>query len=80
LQFFQGRAGLGFLDKYRPKGPRVDFVNVDPLVGAIVESGKATLQELKTVYTLEEALDIFEVIAVGRYNEWLAAKEAEKGR
>jgi hypothetical protein len=32
------------------------------------------------VYTLEEALNIFEVVAVTRYNEWLAHEAASKKR
>lgn len=29
-------------------------------------------------YTLEEAMDLFEIVAVARYNEHLAAKHAER--
>lgn len=56
----------------------MDFPNVDELIGAIVASGKATLNELSTVYTLEDAHDLFEIVSVTRYNEFLAVEEANK--
>jgi hypothetical protein len=55
----------------------VGFPNVDGIIGCIVESGKATLNELKTVYDLEDAMDLFEIIVVGRFNEHLAMKAAK---
>jgi hypothetical protein len=51
---------------------------VDQLIGSIVASKLATLHELNTVYTLEDAYDLFEVVAVTRYNEWLTIQEANK--
>jgi hypothetical protein len=33
---------------------------------------------LKTVYTVEDAYLMWEVIAVDRHNQWLAAEEARK--
>jgi len=33
---------------------------------------------LKTVYSLEDAFDIWEAIAVSKYNEYLAIKHAQK--
>lgn len=51
---------------------------MDGFIGAIVASGKATLNELRTIYTLEEAFDLWEIIAVTRYNEHLAIKHAEQ--
>jgi hypothetical protein len=56
----------------------VDFQNIDGFLGAIIAEGKATLNELKTVYTLEDAFLMWEVIAVTRHNEYLAAKHAMK--
>jgi hypothetical protein len=29
-------------------------------------------------HTLEEVLDMFEIVMTNRYNEWLATKEAER--
>ena len=51
---------------------------MDGFIGAIVASGKATLKELKESYTLEDAFDLWEVIAVTNYNEFLAIEHARK--
>ncbi len=40
----------------------------------------ATLHELQTVYGLESLWNMFEIAAVGRYNEYLAAKSANRGK
>lgn len=83
LYFFSERGALDFLRRYRPESPSVDFQNIDGFIGAIVADGKATLHELKTIYTLEDAFLMWEVIAVTRYNEYLAmehAKKQQKGR
>jgi len=53
---------------------------VDGFIGAIISSGQATLHELKTVYSLEDAFDMWEVIAVTRYNEHLAIEQAKQSK
>ena len=58
----------------------MDFKNIDRLIGAIIANKQATLNELKTVYSLEDAYLIWEAIAVTRYNEYLAAKHAASER
>ena len=42
------------------------------LLGLLVARKMATLHELQTVYSYEEALDMAEAIAVQNYNEWVA--------
>ena len=54
------------------------FRNVDGFIAAIVAEKLATLRELQTVYTLEDAFDLWEVIAVTRHNEHLAVKAAQR--
>lgn len=56
----------------------MDLPNVDAFIGAIVGSGKASLKELKTELTLEDAFDLWEVIMTANFNEWLAYKKATK--
>lgn len=51
---------------------------MDGFFGAILADGKATLKELQTIYTLEDAFIMWEIIAVTRYNEYLAAQHAQK--
>ncbi len=44
------------------------------MTGRLIASGMATLQELRTVYTLEDAFLMDEALSVRQYNEWCAAK------
>lgn len=46
----------------------------------MITEGLASLRELKTAYTLEEVLDMYEAVMVKRSNEYLAAKAATKGK
>lgn len=55
----------------------MDFKNIDGFIAAIVADGKATLNELKTIYSLEDAFKMWEVITVTRYNEHLAMEHAK---
>lgn len=54
--------------------------NVDSLIAVLVANKYASLHELKTVYTLEDAYDLFEILAVTRYNEFLAVEHANEQR
>lgn len=56
----------------------MDFPNFDQFIGTIIANKYATLDELKNIYTLEDAHDLFEIIAVTRYNEFLAIEDANK--
>ena len=49
-----------------------NFVNVDPLIGRLVASGLASLHELQTVYDLEDAMQLDEVLTLRNYHSWLA--------
>jgi hypothetical protein len=40
----------------------------------------ATLNELKTVYTLEDAYLLDEVLSVKMYNSWVANKTAQESK
>ena len=42
------------------------------LMGLLIARKVATLHELQTVYSYEEALNMAETIAVQNYNEWVA--------
>lgn len=43
----------------------------------IVSAGRATLAELATVYGLEDAYDLLEIVQVDAYNDRVARKAAE---
>ena len=44
------------------------------MVGVILLRKFATLHELETVYSLEDAMNLSEIITVQNYNEWVAAE------
>lgn len=48
------------------------------MIGSIVARHMATLHELDTVYSFEDALNMEEIIIVQNYNEWAAMEEARK--
>ncbi|POP42323.1 hypothetical protein CHU32_03555 [Superficieibacter electus] len=56
----------------------MDYQNVDGFIGAIVAEGRATLHELRTVYSLEDAFLMWETIAIPRYNEYLAMQHSQQ--
>ena len=57
----------------------VDYKNIDQLVAILIERKAATLHELKTVYTLEDGLNMQEALEVPMINQWYAM-EKEKLR
>lgn len=59
------------------KGVYADYANISGIVGVVIGRGLATLNELDTVYSLPDALNMLEVVTVQNYNEW-AAMEASK--
>lgn len=50
------------------RGGLIDYVNIPRMLGMIVSSRLATMHELKTVYGLEAAYDLSEIVSVDRYN------------
>ena len=49
-----------------------------PLSGRIVSAGLASLVELKTVLTYEDALNLDEILTLRNYHQWLASKQARE--
>ena len=47
-------------------------------MGVIISQRLATLYELQTVYSYEDALNLLEVVTVRNYNEWAAAEESKR--
>ena len=48
----------------------VQYRNIDALVAFLIERKAATLQELKTIYTLEDAMNMQEALEVPLINQW----------
>lgn len=57
----------------------MEFANVTTLVGVLVGQKLATLHQLQTVYSLEDALNLLEIITVQNYNDWAAGEAAKRG-
>jgi hypothetical protein len=48
------------------------------LTASIIAHRYATLIELQTVYSYEDALNLYEVLTVRNYNEWITGEEARR--
>ena len=72
-------AARGFFDRRQSTGitpvpltvSLYDYVNVSPIIGAVVSSKLATLHELQTVYGAEDAYDLLEIATVDSHNQRL---------
>ncbi len=53
----------------------IDAPNLPRIIAAALGTGKATLHELETYYSAEDAYLIVEVAAVDSYNSYLVNKE-----
>ncbi|HAT1515864.1 TPA: hypothetical protein I8W54_004266, partial [Morganella morganii] len=53
----------------------VSYKNADGFFAVILSERFATLTELKTTVDLEEAMDMWEIAIINRYNEALAASK-----
>jgi len=48
------------------------------MLAVIITRKLATLYELQTVYSLDDAADLYEIAAVNNYNEWKSAEEVRR--
>ena len=46
-----------------------DYVNLSGCVGLPISKGMATLHEMETVYSLEDAWDMLEIMSIDNHNE-----------
>ena len=70
---------MGFLEQGSLPCRIESFRNIDGFVGQIIVSGRATLHELRTIYTLEDAMLMYEAEAVTKHNEYLISQASMKG-
>lgn len=54
------------------------YKNVSSLIGMIVSKRLATLHELDTIYSFEDALDLYEIIYVDSYNQAIECEASYK--
>ena len=48
------------------------------MFGVLISNRIASLQELRTIYDLRDAMDMYEAYIVPRYNEWAEAQDKSK--
>lgn len=56
----------------------IEYPSVPGMLGVIISRRLATLEELQTVYSIDDAATLYEIAAVNNYNEWRATEEAKK--
>lgn len=44
-------------------------------MGVVVSKKLATLHELQTVYSLDDLYDLYEIVVVNNYNEWVVTEK-----
>lgn len=49
------------------------------MAAALVGRGLATMRELETYYSYEDALNLLEILQAQSYNQWAAAEEMRHG-
>ena len=53
------------------------YPNIPPLFGFLIAQKVTTLNELRTVYSFEDAMYMYEAVMIPRYNEWRESKAQE---
>ena len=56
----------------------IEYPTVPGMIGVIITRRLATLHELQTVYSIDDAADLYEIAAVNNYNEWRTSEEAKR--
>ena len=64
------------MNQVENEGCTKEYQNINGLIGTLVANKIATLYELKTVYSLEDAMDMYEAYIIPKFNEWKIAKIA----
>lgn len=54
------------------------YPNVPALFGILISNRLCTLHELRTVYTFEDAMYMYEAFMVPKYNEWREVNAIQK--
>ena len=56
----------------------INYPSFPAMLAVIITRKLATLYELQTVYSLDDAADLYEIAAVNNYNEWKSAEEVKR--
>ena len=63
----------------KPKYEVLGYKNIEPVIGLIISKKLATFKELEEYYSLEDAVDLFEIIEIDCYNEYKQAESLKNG-
>ena len=81
--FFYRRRPIEGLDLRSHRRLRLHaarYPNVDQIIGDCVASGKATLAETMTVFSLEDCYDVLEIVTINAHNRSAIEKAHAKAR
>lgn len=59
---------------------RKGYQNIHPVIGLLIAYRIATLHELKTIYSMEDAMDMYEAFAIPKFNEWRELESAKRSK
>ena len=57
----------------------MSYKNIEPILSIIISKKLATLKELEEYYSLEDVIDLLEIIEIDCYNEFKQAKSVKNG-
>jgi hypothetical protein len=57
----------------------MNYKNIEPILGLIISKKLATLKELEEYYSLEDVIDLLEIIEIDCYNEYKQAESVKNG-
>jgi hypothetical protein len=57
----------------------MNYKNIEPILGLIISKKLATLKELEEYYSLEDVIDLLEIIEIDCYNEFKQAESVKNG-
>lgn len=57
----------------------MSYKNIEPILGLIISKKLATLRELEEYYSLEDVIDLLEIIEIDCYNEYKQAESVKNG-
>lgn len=59
---------------------RKGYQNIHPVIGLLIANRIATLHELKTIYSMEDAMDMYEAFVIPKFNEWRELESTKRSK
>ena len=57
----------------------MNYKNIEPILGLLISKKLATLKELEEYYSLEDVIDMFEIVSIDCYNEYKQVESLKNG-